>query len=86
MATPKRFIAGAVCPKCAAMDRTVLYHNNDNEEVRECVSCGFHQTSQEQAQQDAELATRVTPVGKTLYDEQERPLKIVGLFEPNQDH
>ncbi len=78
----KRFIAGAVCPKCAEMDRTVIYQNEQGEEVRECVSCGFSQTSLEQAIEDSELATRVTPVGKALYDEQERPLKIVGLVDP----
>lgn len=78
----KRFIAGAVCPKCSEMDRTVFYHNDEGEEVRECVSCGFIQTSSEQAKLDQELKTRVTPVGKTLYDEQERPLKIMGLNDP----
>jgi uncharacterized metal-binding protein (TIGR02443 family) len=41
----KRFIAGAVCPKCKEMDRMVLETSeaNDDEEVerRRCVSCGF---------------------------------------------
>tara|TARA_B100000989_G_C19465502_1_gene438081 strand:+ start:115 stop:372 length:258 start_codon:yes stop_codon:yes gene_type:complete len=41
----KRFIAGAVCPKCKEMDRLVLEISeaNDKEEVqrRRCVSCGF---------------------------------------------
>lgn len=79
---PKRFVAGAVCPKCGQMDRTVLYSNAKGEEVRECVSCGFIQTSTEQEQLDANLPTRVTPVGKTLLDEQERPLKIIGSIDP----
>ena len=41
----KRFIAGAVCPKCSEMDRMVLETSDadDEEEVqrRRCVSCGF---------------------------------------------
>lgn len=38
--TPKRFIAGAVCPKCGEMDRIVTY-KLDSREFRECVSCDF---------------------------------------------
>ena len=80
---PRRFIAGVVCPKCAEMDKTVMYRNDADEEVRECVACGFVQTISEQAQEDrnaAELVTRVTPVdGKAIYDEEEKPLKILGL-------
>ena len=77
----RRFIAGAVCPKCAAMDRVVMFRNDNGDEVRECVSCGFSQTSAEQQQLDAqasELATRVTPVGKAVLDDDEQPLRILG--------
>ena len=34
----KRFIAGAVCPKCDAMDTLMLFIENDIEQV-ECVQC-----------------------------------------------
>jgi hypothetical protein len=67
------------------MDRTVMYTNDDGDEVRECISCGYSQTSKEQAQEEAnslatELTTRVTPVdGKALLDEDVKPLKILGL-------
>lgn len=37
----KRFIAGAVCPRCSAMDRIVMY-KKDGADYRECVDCGFH--------------------------------------------
>ncbi len=36
----KRFIAGAVCPKCGLMDKIVNYQD-DEKNYRECVSCGF---------------------------------------------
>lgn len=39
--TPKRFIAGAVCPRCAAMDRLTLFTDSEGVQHRECVSCGF---------------------------------------------
>ena len=41
----KRFIAGAVCPKCSEMDRMVLETSDADDEIevqrRRCVSCGF---------------------------------------------
>ena len=35
----KRFIAGASCPECKAMDTMMLYREHDVEKV-ECVECG----------------------------------------------
>lgn len=57
MNAPKRFIAGAVCPKCAEMDRLLSY-TNDEGTFKECVACGF---SEKQVAQIApqELDTRV---------------------------
>ncbi len=39
----KRFIAGALCPQCQAMDKIFIYRAGDKN-VRECVSCGFRET------------------------------------------
>ncbi|MEZ5523657.1 MAG: YheV family putative zinc ribbon protein [Pseudomonadales bacterium] len=36
----KRFIAGAVCPRCAEMDKIVMYEQ-DGKNFRECVACGY---------------------------------------------
>lgn len=36
----KRFIAGAVCPRCSEMDKVINYHE-DGKNYRECVACGF---------------------------------------------
>ncbi len=80
----RRFIAGAVCPKCTEMDKTVMFTNDEGEEVRECVSCGYSQTTSEQAVEDQakEIVTRVTPDGKAILDEGEQPLRILGLSQP----
>ncbi|AFU99626.1 YheV family putative zinc ribbon protein [Simiduia agarivorans] len=40
MSVKKRFIAGAICPKCSAMDRIQMYRIDDVD-YRECVDCGF---------------------------------------------
>lgn len=54
----KRFIAGAVCPRCGQMDRIVAHTPETGLPVRECVACGFN----EQLKLDAvpEPETRVT--------------------------
>jgi len=38
--TKRRFMAGAVCPRCSEMDKLVVY-NEEGKDFRECVSCGF---------------------------------------------
>ena len=38
MSARRRFIAGAVCPRCARMDKIVVDLDTDH---RECVACGY---------------------------------------------
>lgn len=40
--TRKRFIAGAVCPKCQSQD-TLMMWREDKIDVVECVNCGDQQ-------------------------------------------
>ncbi|MFO1389595.1 YheV family putative zinc ribbon protein [Cellvibrio sp.] len=40
--TKRRFMAGAVCPRCSKMDTIVVY-NLDGKDFRECVDCGFQE-------------------------------------------
>lgn len=40
MTIKRRFIAGAKCPKCQAMDRVVMLTSNDDEWI-ECIDCGY---------------------------------------------
>lgn len=47
MRTPKRFIAGAVCPSCKEMDKLMMWSEN-NIPHRECMVCGFTDTLDEQ--------------------------------------
>lgn len=53
----KRFIAGAVCPRCGEMDRLVTFEE-DGKSVKECVSCGFSEKQLAQVEMK-ELDTRV---------------------------
>ncbi|HGM5580347.1 TPA: YheV family putative zinc ribbon protein [Pseudomonas putida] len=57
--TKKRFIAGAVCPACSEPDKLMMW-NEDGVPHRECVSCGFTDTLNEQGLSvPKELGTRV---------------------------
>ncbi|USD37925.1 MULTISPECIES: YheV family putative zinc ribbon protein [Ferrimonas] len=51
----KRFIAGATCPQCHAMDSIMLYLEQ-NVEVMECVECG-HQQRQAEAPAQKQAGT-----------------------------
>lgn len=67
MASPKRFIAGAVCPRCAEMDKIMMFTNDQGKQVRECVACGFTDAMSEQPPTAAapEIETRVNKRGNT---------------------
>jgi uncharacterized metal-binding protein (TIGR02443 family) len=57
--TPKRFIAGAVCPACSEMDKLMMW-SEDDVPHRECVACGYSDTLNAQGQSiPRELGTRV---------------------------
>ncbi len=61
----KRFIAGAVCPRCGEMDRLVSYQpEGEPAPVRECVACGFLERLVNDGQK--ELPTRVNQERKPL--------------------
>jgi uncharacterized metal-binding protein (TIGR02443 family) len=60
--TRRRFIAGAVCPRCALMDKIVVDLDTDQ---RVCVSCGFSEArpglpAENVLPKPAELLTRVS--------------------------
>lgn len=79
----RRFIAGAVCPRCAQLDKVVMYDTEDGRRVRECVSCGFQDVFGEDGQ-PAELTTRVNqprPGEQPLAHEDE--VHIVQVLDSN---
>lgn len=78
MATPKRFIAGAVCPRCAEMDKIMMYTTDDDDQVRECVACGFTDAvSDTPPAANPELETRVNKRG----NEDDHTVKQVVFFK-----
>jgi uncharacterized metal-binding protein (TIGR02443 family) len=51
----KRFVAGATCPKCRAMDTVMLYFENNVEKIQ-CVKCDY---------QDSQTNKKVTQATRT---------------------
>lgn len=71
----RRFIAGAVCPRCAAMDKIVVDLDSDE---RECVACGFSEARPKGPDLE-EVKTRVSrPSARRV----ETPAQVVRLLDP----
>jgi len=60
-AIKKRFIAGAVCPKCKAIDTMALTKENNVEKVT-CVACG-EQMTQPQAHVEKQVRSQEQIIG-----------------------
>lgn len=74
----RRFIAGAVCPRCSQMDKIVVNLDTDQ---RECVACGFSEARPADTQSvvTAELNTRVSRAAARRID---TPAEAVKLVDP----
>jgi len=69
----RRFIAGAVCPRCAAMDRMVVDMETQR---RECVACGFSEERPGDPLQ-RELPTRVSRAAARRVETSAEPIRIL---------
>lgn len=70
----RRFIAGAVCPRCGAMDTVVVDRDSDQ---RECIACGFAEGRPRDSQQQ-EPHTRVNRPARRG----DTPAETVRLVDP----
>lgn len=79
----KRFIAGATCPKCNALDKVFTFER-DGQSWRACVSCGFEESFASYSDSLEELPTRVNQhrLGEQPL-EHETPLEAVRLIDPD---
>ena len=86
---PRRFIAGAVCPRCAQVDKIVVDRDTDQ---RQCVSCGFSEDRPglpasnpvvATAYKPPELPTRATRAAARRV---ETPAQVITLIDPGTDH
>jgi uncharacterized metal-binding protein (TIGR02443 family) len=79
----RRFIAGAVCPRCALMDKIVVDLDTDQ---RICISCGFREdrpgmpAAGSQAgpeRKPAELSTRVSRAAARRVETPAQPITLI---------
>ena len=79
----RRFVAGAVCPRCGLMDKIVLDLDADR---RLCVSCGFSEDRPVEpatAAPPSDLPTRVSrPAARRV----ETPAQPITLIDSGKDH
>lgn len=80
--TKRRFIAGAVCPRCKEMD-TVMMFREAGIEHRECVSCDFAEQSSF-AQASSELPTRVNRSSAEADPPMEEEVQVVRILDPKK--
>jgi uncharacterized metal-binding protein (TIGR02443 family) len=75
----RRFIAGAVCPRCGEMDKLVIDLDTDR---RECVACGFSEERPvDNRKQPGEIPTRVSrPAARRV----ETPAEAITLIDPGK--
>ena len=71
----RRFIAGAVCPRCGVLDRIVVDLDSQR---RECIACDFSEARPEDDVQ-RELPTRVSRASARRV---EAPAEAVTLIDP----
>jgi uncharacterized protein len=75
--TPRRFIAGAKCPRCQAIDRLVMFRQA-GVQYQACVSCGY-QDEMVFERSFRELETRVNRTA----DERLGEIAVVRLVDPD---
>ena len=78
MPVQKRFIAGAICPRCAEMDRIRSWEQNGIR-YRECVSCDFFEQLPIEEQAAPELTTRVN---RPREEEESGDFQTVRILDP----
>jgi uncharacterized metal-binding protein (TIGR02443 family) len=70
----RRFIAGAVCPRCSEMDKIVVDLDSDR---RECVACGYNESRPRQDSEPGELSTRVSRPAARRVETRAEPITLV---------
>ena len=70
--TKRRFMAGAVCPRCPSMD-TIVVFNLDGKDFRECVNCDFKEEMRLNIA-TSELETRVN------HSEEQQDVQVITIL------
>ncbi|MCE8026742.1 MULTISPECIES: YheV family putative zinc ribbon protein [Halomonadaceae] len=80
MAVQKRFIAGAVCPRCAEMDKIRTWEQS-GVRYRDCVNCDFFEQAPIEEETAAELETRVN---REREEQRRNTIQTVRILDPGR--
>ncbi len=75
----RRFIAGAVCPRCGAMDKIVVDLDDD---TRSCVACDFTEARPKAPPAEQAVQELPTRVNRGKARRVETPAEPVRLLDP----
>lgn len=75
----KRFVAGAVCPRCGEMDRLVTFTTDDGT-FKECVSCDYEEKQLVQVE-PGEMETRVNQLSDSESLDR-NAVEVVKIMQP----
>jgi uncharacterized metal-binding protein (TIGR02443 family) len=78
MPVTKRFIAGVICPRCAAMDRVRSWEQHGIR-YRDCVSCDFFEQLPIEDESLPEMETRVNRIRE---EQQRQDVQTVKILDP----
>lgn len=79
--TKRRFIAGAVCPRCKEMDTIVMYRE-EGVDHRACVSCDFVDRANFRPA-EKEIATRVHRPSEPIAPDPDT--QVVRILDPEKN-
>lgn len=77
--TTRRFVAGAVCPRCSEMDKLVVF-SDSGKDFRECVSCGYKEEMRFKPV-TRELETRVNQA-----EDETSELQVINIISPDKNN
>ncbi|GGY09904.1 hypothetical protein GCM10007160_41470 [Litchfieldella qijiaojingensis] len=84
MVITKRFIAGAICPRCAAMDRIRTWEQNGIR-YRDCVNCDFFEQLPIEDEAAPEIETRVNRPRQEQKGDELQTVKILDPKGPSRN-
>ena len=84
----RRFIAGAVCPECRALDRIVV-ETDAQESRRSCVECGFSEVLDDSSDTGVGTSTNLPPSRllrpAKAEDVEPSPVRLIDPKKPSQE-
>lgn len=77
----KRFVAGAVCPRCSELDKLQMYLDDKGQQVRECVRCGYSDAMTDDGPEELETRVNQPRAGEEALAHEDE-LQFINIMDP----